>query len=325
MKTPKENVRSVLSGATPERTPYRISVGPDIAQRLRETYGEDYHARLLDDDMRHRSFWVRWPLVKYVKHGEVTWIDGVLINEWSDLDSYPFPTGREAEWFVDLDNHIALHGERYGVAVMFPSIFHACMDTFRGSENFLMDVYDEPDRVRRLQESIIGTLENMVDEICRREIDLLIVGDDVSTENALMVSPDFLREHVFKYNRRLVEIAHRRGKKVFFHTDGVLPDALVEMVIDCGFDGMHPLQFSCNDLEVFAAKYRNRLLFYGGLDNTQGIPNNDIPWIENHVRKLHEWFGERIILSSSDFMGGTPDENILALPRIIKEICRFGK
>ena len=303
-------------GGTPERTPYRIIIGPDIAHRLRATYGEDYHSRLLDDDMRHRSFWVRWPLVKYVKHGEVTWIDGVLINDWSDLDRYPFPTGREPELFVALDAHIAAHGERYGVAVMFPSIFHACMDTFRGSENFLMDVYDEPGRVRRLQESIIGTLENMVDDI---------VGDDVSTENALMVSPDFLKEHVFQYNRRLVEVAHRHGKKVFFHTDGVLPDALVEMVIDCGFDGMHPLQFSCNDLESFAAKYRNRLLFYGGLDNTQGIPNNGIPWIENHVRKLHEWFGERIILSSSDLMGGTPDENILALPRIIKEICRFGR
>jgi uroporphyrinogen decarboxylase len=318
----KKDFHNVLNGENPRTTPYRISISGDIIGNVAAQYGPDFRERYLKDTIAHFSFWVRWPNVVYKKNEKSTWIEGILINDWKDLDSYPWPDSSDSEWFSDLDKFIKTWGETHPVVVMFPSVFHSA-DTFRGYDKFFLDVYDEPEKTATMLEKITQTLEVMVDNICMRPIDLLIIGDDISTQSGLMASPAFLDQYVHKYNKRILDVAKKRGKKVFFHTDGVLPDVLTDKIIDMGFDGMHPMQYSCNNMHEWASKYKDRLVTYGWLDNVHICSEGNIRQIEEHVRDIFKTFGNRFFCSSSDIMGNPPAENIIKLPEIIREVCTF--
>jgi uroporphyrinogen decarboxylase len=205
---------------------------------------------------------------------------------------------------------------------MFPAMMHT-MDTFRGCDKFFMDVYDNPEKVKKLLEKCSAVLEDVSRNLCKLDIDVLMVGDDVSTQNALLASPDFLKEYIYEYDRRCLEIGKQAGKKVVYHSDGVIPDSLVEILIDMGFDGIHPMQPTCNDMKAFAEKYKDQIFVYGGLDNTHTIPYGTEDDVRRHISDLFEWWGDRIILSSSNIMGEAKMENVIKLPEIIESICVF--
>jgi len=320
--TPKQNFLELVNGGSPEYTPWRISLSGEIVRHVARTYGDDFPERHGLNDIAHTSFWVRWPNVVYRKTEASTWIDGILIEDWPALDAYPWPDAADPAWYADLDRYIAAHGERHAVVCMFPSVFHS-VDLFRGYDKFFLDVYDEPERVAILLERITRTLEVVVEHICRRPIDLLVIGDDIATQSSLLASPEFLDQYVHPYNQRLVEIAKRHGKLVFFHTDGVIPDVLTDTLMAMGFDGLHPMQYTCIDMHAWAAKYRDRLLTYGWLDNQHICAEGSLEDIRAHVADIFAALGNRFLCSSSDIMGLPPPENIIALPRIIRETCRF--
>jgi len=319
----RERVLSVINGRTPDRSPYRVDIGPDLDERLKEVHREDY-ARQLASDPCQLSQWVRWPNVKYATRGKIGWIDGVLLEDSLDqMDEYPWPDANDPAWYEKVAAGVEANKAEQAVFVMFPAMMHT-LDIFRGCDKFFMDVYDEPAKVERLLEKCSAGLEDVARNLCKLDIDVLMVGDDVSTQSALLASPQFLREYIHKYDARYAAIAREAGKKVVYHTDGVIPDALMEILLeDLQIDGIHPMQPTCNDMKEFARKYRDQIFVYGGLDNTHTIPDGSEQQIRDHIKELFDWWGDRIILSSSNIMGQAKLENVMKLPEIVQDICRF--
>lgn len=316
----RQRVLSVINGQTPDRSPYNVDIGPDLDERLIAAYGADYRKKLGSDTCQ-LSMWVRWPNVKYVTRANIGWIDGVLFDQSLDqMNDYPFPDANDPIWYEQVAQNARANKADKPVLAMFPAMMHT-MDLFRGCDNFFLDVYDEPAKTRALQEKCSKTLENVARNLCSLDIDVLMVGDDVSTQKALIASPEFLKKYIYEFDIRYVEIAKKAGKKVVYHSDGVIPDELVEMLLDMGFDGIHPMQPTCNDMTAFAGKYKNRLFVYGGLDNTSTISQGSEAEIRRHIQDLFDAWGDRIILSSSNIMGEAKLENVIKLPEIIKSIC----
>lgn len=320
----RERVLSVINGRTPDRSPYRVDIGPDLHQRLIEAYGADYDEALGNDPCQ-LSQWVRWPNVKYATRGKIGWIDGVLLPDSLDqMDDYPWPDANDPVWYDKVAEGAAANKADRVVFSMFPAMMHT-LDIFRGCDKFFMDVYDEPVKVEKLLEKCSAVLEDVARNMCKLDIDVLMIGDDVSTQSALLASPQFLRQYIHKYDARYAEIARAAGKKVVYHTDGVIPDSLMEILLDdLGIDGIHPMQPTCNDMKAFARKYRDKIFVYGGLDNTHTIPDGNEQQIRDHIQQLFDWWGDRIILSSSNIMGEAKLENVMKLPEIVKDICAFG-
>lgn len=313
----------LINGGTPDRVPYNVDIGPGLNRRFVEAYGEDYRAGMFPSDTCQLSMWVRWPEVKYETSSDVSWKHGVLFSDsLGQMDNYPFPDANDPVWYEDVAAKVEANKADRCVLVMFPAIMHT-MDIFRGCDKFFMDVYDEPAKIRKLLEKCSKVLEDVTRNLCRLDIDVLMVGDDVSTQNALLASPQFLKEYIYEYDARYAEIAKAAGKKVIYHTDGVIPDALMDILLDIGFDGIHPMQPTCNDMKVFAEKYKDKIFVYGGLDNTHTIPHGTDQQIREHVEQLFRWWGDRIILSSSNIMADANLENVIKLPEIIESICVF--
>lgn len=318
----KEIVLGILNNSSVERSPYCLSIGPLLNKKLTNAYGEDYKEKIIKDDVCQVSMWVRWPLVEYVEKNGVTWIKSILLNSLSEVEDYPFPNADTPIWYSAIEETIKEKGKDHPIFVLFPAIFHT-MDLFRGYDKFFLDVYDNPKKTGKLLEKCSKVLETVVRNLCQMDIDVLMIGDDISTQDALLASSKFLDEYVFKYDFRYLEIAKKYNKKAIFHTDGVIPDDIMERLISMGFDGIHPMQPTCNDMRSFAKKYKDKIVVYGGLDNTKTIPEGNIEDIREHILELFSLFNDRIIFSSSSIMDNTPFENVLKLPEIIKDNCVF--
>ena len=138
-----------------------------------------------------------------------------------------------------------------------------------------------------------------------------------------MVSPRHLREFLFDYVKEVVEVAHAAGKKVFYHSDGLLLDIL-DVYIEYGIDGCNPLEPRYNDAREFVRRTDGKLMLYGGLDNCDIIPNGTVDQVREHVRSQFDilgWQG-RLIFSSHDIPSYCPLDNLDAMVDEIKA-CRY--
>lgn len=117
--------------------------------------------------------------------------------------------------------------------------------------------------------------------------DVLLVADDIAYNSGTFVSPEVLRAVFFPPLRWLVQEVHRRtGRPCFLHTDGNI-NAVLEDIVQCGFDGLHSLQPSAGmDIRAVKRRYGDRLCLMGNIDLDYLLPRGRPEEIEAHVRAL---------------------------------------
>jgi len=86
-----------------------------------------------------------------------------------------------------------------------------------------------------------------------------------SGENAMVLSPELLRQYVFPVYKAMADIAHAAGRPFILHSCGNL-GKVYEDIIDCGIDAKHSFQDSIMPVYEFKEKYGNRITALGGLD-----------------------------------------------------------
>ena len=98
----------------------------------------------------------------------------------------------------------------------------------------------------------------------------------------------------------------------------VIPD-----IIDAGIDGLHPIQALAAgmDAENLAEKFRDKIVFIGGVDTQVLLREGTAKQIKDDVKRLKRLFGNNFIVSPSHeaIMPDVPPENILAMHRAITE------
>jgi hypothetical protein len=92
----------------------------------------------------------------------------------------------------------------------------------------------------------------------RDNIDMIKIGDDLGTQDRLMISPRMYRRMLKPIHAELIQLIKEHTKaKVFFHTDGDVFD-LIGDFIEIGVDVLNPIQTSAGkmaDLEGLKREY----------------------------------------------------------------------
>ena len=117
----------------------------------------------------------------------------------------------------------------------------------------------------------------------------LWVYDDCASSNAPMFSPAMWEKYILpNYKRMLTTLRQRGCKHFFFHSDGNI-GPLIDLLLQAGFEGFTPLEPRCGlDLVKLRERYGKRIVFFGGVCNTQILPRGNKNQIEAHVRPLIE-------------------------------------
>ena len=189
-------------------------------------------------------------------------------------------------------------------------------------EGLFMDMHDSPDQLDFLLSKVAESVGELCERVCQMDIDALYLMGDVAMKSGPMMSRAHLDRFCFRPMTACIEAAKRHGKPVLYHTDGAVMDIL-DMLVDYGIDGINPLQPHLNDLRLFGDRWAEKLVLYGGLDNSYIIPDGTPQDVIDHVNAVFRDVGghHSLIFSTHDIPNYTPRKNIEAMVEAIKS-CR---
>ena len=202
-----------------------------------------------------------------------------------------------------------------------------------GYENYFTIVGLYPERARKLLE--IGGAQGL----CRARLiaravqegiypRAVLLGEDICTQRGPMISPQFLERYYAPELRRGLEPLLDVGCKPVWHCDGdVRP--LIDMLIDCGVQGLQGFQPECGLTIDWAVEKRTRdgdpLLIFGPLAVTTELPVCSADEIEAKVRHAFDVArgqASLVLFTANTITPDVPLDNIRAMHRAAAE-CRY--
>ena len=132
-------------------------------------------------------------------------------------------------------------------AFMEMTIFELCW-YMRGMENFMLDLYDDPEFAEILMDRITELRVEMAKRYALTGVDILMLGDDVSTQLNMMMSLELWRSTLKPRLARIIRAAKeiKPDILIFYHGDGNL-ERIVPELIEIGVDVLNPVQPECVD------------------------------------------------------------------------------
>ena len=243
----------------------------------------------------------------------------------AELDDYPWPDMDDPTRVAHVADEAARLAEEHRYAILatpwllFP-FERAC--AMQGMDVFLANLIFYPD----VAEALLWKIE----ELCKvlmghfldalgDHVDIIKVGDDLGTQDSLMMSPEMYRRILKPVHADYLRfIRERTSAKVFFHTDGdVFP--LIDDFVEIGVDILNPIQTSAgtmSNLEELKARWGDRLSFCGAIDTQRILPHGTPDEVRAEVRRVIGILGPGggyLVSSVHSVMNDVPAENILAM------------
>lgn len=255
-----------------------------------------------------------WGSVWYVgEPGVIGEVKEYPLADWSALDTYALPWELLDEADLSQVNKSCAQSDRFIVAGTETRPFER-MQFLRGTENLFMDLaygYKEVFKLRdMLHEFSVREMEMWADT----DVDGVSFMDDWGTQKTLLISPKLWREFYKPLYKDYCDILHRKGKYVFFHSDGNI-EAIYPDLVEIGVDALNS-QLFCMDMEKLGELYAGKITFWGEIDRQNILPFGTVTDVRKAVGRVAKALlkGKRTgVIAQCEWGVKDPKENIEAV------------
>jgi uroporphyrinogen decarboxylase len=200
----------------------------------------------------------------------------------------------------------------------------------QGMDKFLLNLALNPDFAKALLYKINQLCQNLLSNFLREldeNVDVICIGDDLGTQESLLMSPKMYREILKPIHADLISlIKNQTNAKVFFHSDGdIFP--LISDFIEIGIDILNPIQTSAgklSDLGNLKKRFGKDVVFCGAIDTHRILPCGTPDQVRQEVKRVIELLGPGggfLLAPVHTIMDDVPPENILAM---VNACMEFG-
>jgi uroporphyrinogen decarboxylase len=194
-------------------------------------------------------------------------------------------------------------------------------------DQFFIDLIETPRKAAALLDKLVEVhLANLAKILPAVDgfVQIIQMGDDLGTQQALEISPRLYRE-VFKPRQRILFEAIKKSSslRIFFHSCGAVADVIPDL-IEVGVDVLNPVQTSARGMDPARLKreFGNDITFWGGGCDTQRVlPSAPPDEIGAHVRERLETFapgGGFVFTQVHNIMPHVPPRNIAAMVEAVR-------
>ncbi len=366
--TPKERVLRAVSRQKPDKVPKDISWGftPTVMDTFRqktgqedpeEYFGVDVRFVGLDlppekaktgEDERHEIFGAYYPDLPAedlrkasISEWGTAYVPGSYYHfttlvppmrnftSLAQFEKFPLPTFEE-DWRREYARQRIRAFQRRNLAVcgaMAVTIFEVAWQ-LRSWEEMFTDFRFRPELATYLLDRITEARYSMARFFAEQDVDVLILGDDVSMQTGMMMSPATWRKWFKGRMARIIAEARaiKPGLPVFYHSDGN-PEAIIPDLIEIGVTIINPVQPECIDPIKVKKMFGDRLALWGCIGTQTTMPFGTPDDVRREVKKLVEqvgYDGGLVLGPTHSLEPDVPWENILALYEAIEEYGTYA-
>ncbi|MGI9225692.1 MAG: uroporphyrinogen decarboxylase family protein [Woeseiaceae bacterium] len=202
----------------------------------------------------------------------------------------------------------------------------------QGMEMFLLNMARDGDFARALMEKIAVYCKQLMGVFLEElgdNVDIIKIGDDLGTQESLMISPKMYREILKPIHADFISFIKARTKaKVLFHSDGDVA-TLIDDFIEIGVDILNPIQTSAgtmSDLPALKKRAGKNIALCGGIDTHRILPFGSVGEVRDEVRRVMQILGPGggcMIGAVHTVMNDVPPENVLAMVDAAEEFGHY--
>lgn len=343
----RENVIAALRRERFERIPWQLTLCESLQQEMIKRYGTANVAEVFDMPVEYIEL---PPPSKKIDHArfhknpeQLTMIDewGVgykrgsvahflqFISPMADFDDpqqvwdYPFPDMDDPKrWEAARKQVEKAHAAGRAAAYFALQVFEPAW-YLRGLENMLMDFLCDEEMAAACMDKMTRAQCKTAKHAAEIGVDIIMFGDDVGTQKALMMSIDTWRRWVKPATAATIAAAKAVNPDVIalYHSDGVIYDIIPEL-IEIGVDVLNPVQPECVDPVALKAQYGDRLSFWGTIGTQTTMPFGTPQEVRETVKHMIETVGKGgglLVAPTHLLEPEVPWENIEAMIQAVKD------
>lgn len=198
----------------------------------------------------------------------------------------------------------------------------------RRIDNFLMDLFLEPDQVHKLLDALMERHMEFLAKVCTAVgdiVNILKFGDDLGTNTGPFIPNETYQEFFLPRHKQMCEFVRANsGAHTMLHCCGGIYE-LIPDLIEAGFEILNPIQINAINMEPGKLKleFGRDLTFWGGGINTQSVLNRATPdEVKKHVTQNLEAFyrdGGFVFNTVHNILSDVPPQNIVAMFDAVRE------
>lgn len=159
-----------------------------------------------------------------------------------------------------------------------------------GMTEFFEKMHTHPDVVR----AVIRKVSDFYYELAVRcfehvgdLLDIFFFGDDMGTQQALLISPDRWRDLCKPEVKRFLALGQQAGLKTMFHSCGAVREIIPDLC-ELGLDALNPVQVRARGMELAGLKadFGAQLAFHGGFDHQHVLPHGTEEEVRAEVHRV---------------------------------------
>jgi uroporphyrinogen decarboxylase len=191
----------------------------------------------------------------------------------------------------------------------------------RRMDNFLMDIMVDQPGVQRLLDALMERHLDFLAKVCEYLgdiVDIARLGDDLGTDDGLLIPPDSYRKLFKPRHKQLCNFIHANSSMhTQIHSCGSIYE-LIPDLIEAGIEIINPVQTNCKNMEPEKIKreFGKDIVFWGGGCDTREILNlATADQVREHVRKRMDILssgGGFVFATVHNILSDVPPENIVA-------------
>jgi uroporphyrinogen decarboxylase len=207
-------------------------------------------------------------------------------NSLSEFKEFPYPQFQSADYSHLSDEIDELHGRGLAAFYTISDLIWEIAWYLRGMEDLMMDMMVQDDKACYILDKVTEIACVRAEKYAKSGIDILHTGDDIGTQESLMISVDLWRSWIKPRFKKIIRTAKNQNPEIIisYHSCGFI-EPFIEDLIEIGVDVLNPVQSECMDFKHIHDKYGDRLSFWGTIGTQTTMPFGSADEVRQEVLK----------------------------------------